>query len=273
LSSSPRDRRLAITVKRVADGRVSPFLHEQVRAGDVIAIGAAAGDFVLPEPTPEKILFLSGGSGITPVMGMLRWLDERDELGDVVFVHYARCRDEVIFGAELAAIAARRPELRLHLIGDDDAVGGGFAEADLAARVPDFAARAAFLCGPPGLMARVERMWQAAGASANLQRERFTLPAPIAPAPVAAVAQPVQLLLGRSARSISGDNAGTLLDQLERAGERPAHGCRMGICHSCKCHKKSGTVRNLATGAISSAPDEDIQLCVSVPLSDVELGL
>jgi ferredoxin len=122
-------------------------------------------------------------------------------------------------------------------------------------------------------MARVEKMWQAAGASANLQRERFTLPAPIAPAPRDEAAPPVKLLLGRSARTISGDSAATLLDQLERAGEHPAHGCRMGICHSCKCKKQSGTVRNLATGHISSAPDEDIQLCISVPLSDVELGL
>jgi ferredoxin-NADP reductase len=273
LSSAPGAARLAITVRRVADGHVSPFLHERVRVGDVLGIGAAAGDFVLPEPTPPQLLFVSGGSGITPVMSMLRWLDERDDLGDVVFVHYSRSRWDVIFGAELDEIAARRPSLRLHVIGDDDPVGGGFDEARLATLVPDYAARATFLCGPPGLMARVEKMWHAADASHHLQRERFTLPSAIAHAPVAEVAQPVKLLLGRSARTIGGDTAGTLLDQLERAGERPAHGCRMGICHSCKCPKRSGTVRNLSTGEVSSTPDEDIQLCISVPLSDVELGL
>lgn len=273
LSSSPHEPRLSITVKRVADGQVSPFLHEQVRAGDIIGIGAAAGDFVLPEPTPPQLLFLSAGSGITPVMSMLRWLDGRDAVGDVVFVHYARCRWDVIFGAELEAIAARHPSLKLIIVSDDDAVGGGFDEARLAKLVPDFATRATFLCGPPGLMARVEKVWQDAGASGNLQRERFTLPSAIVRAPVAEVVQPVELRLGRSARTVAGDTAGTLLEQLERAGERPAYGCRMGICHTCKCPKKSGTVRNLATGEISSAPDEDIQLCISVPCSDVELGL
>ncbi|MCA9675447.1 MAG: hypothetical protein KC464_10465, partial [Myxococcales bacterium] len=115
ISSAPSPaRRLAITVKRVPDGRVSSWLHDELCPGDVVGLGAAAGDFVLPEPRPAGgLLLLSGGSGITPVMSMLRDLDARGAVDDVVFVHHARSRDHVIFGAELEAIAARRPGLRL----------------------------------------------------------------------------------------------------------------------------------------------------------------
>ncbi|MCA9674169.1 MAG: 2Fe-2S iron-sulfur cluster binding domain-containing protein, partial [Myxococcales bacterium] len=84
---------------------------------------------------------------------------------------------------------------------------------------------------------------------------------------------PVAVRLTRTARTISADGAGTLLEQLERGGARPASGCRMGICKTCTCRKRSGVVENLLTGARSTDPDEDIQLCVSVARSELELEL
>ena len=280
LSSAPTDRLVSITVKRAAGGRVSRWLHEQLHRGDTLRLSAAAGDFVLADPAPPKLLFLSGGSGITPIMAMLRDLACRDALGDVVLVHHARSRDDVIFGAALEALAAHHRGLRFVSCLDDAADGSGsFDEARLATRVPDFAERATYLCGPPGLMARVERMWEQAGAAGRLRRERFVAPASAAiPAAVdgsapAPDADGVRLRLFRSQRTHAVATPGTLLEQLERAGERPRHGCRMGICHTCKCRKRAGTVRNLVTGSVSSQPDEDIQLCVSVACSDVELAL
>ena len=65
----------------------------------------------------------------------------------------------------------------------------------------------------------------------------------------------------------------SLLEQAEQAGLSPQFGCRMGICHTCTCRKTAGSVRNLVTGEVSSADDEDIQICVSVPVGDVELDL
>jgi ferredoxin-NADP reductase len=272
LSSAPSDPLLRITVKRAPAGRVSSWLHDHLRRGDVVRLSPAAGDFVLDEPAPPRLLLLSGGSGITPVMSILRDLDERDAIGDVVFVHHARSKQDVIFGTTLAALAARHRGLRLVMCLDDDPTGAGrFDEARLVARVPDFAERTTLLCGPPGLMARVERMWDEAGVAHRLRRERFV--APVAAPPADADAGALTVRLGRSGRTHAADGAGTLLEQLERAGERPPHGCRIGICHTCKCTKRTGTVRNLLTGAVSSAPDEEIQLCVSVPCSDLELGL
>jgi len=274
LSSAPGGRRVAITVKRVPGGRVSGFLHESLRVGDIVRLSPPAGDFVLPDDHRPELLFVSGGSGITPLMSMLRDLDRRDAVEDVVFVHYARAKRDVIFGVELERLAARHPGLRLILC-LDDAANGGFDEARLAAAVPDFAERATFLCGPAGLMERVERMWHAAGASARLTRERFSAPPRKEAASVAdgTVAPEVAVTLARAGRTVAVATGAPLLETLERAGERPPNGCRIGICHTCKCTKRSGTVENLLTGAISDAADEEIQLCISVPRSDVELGL
>jgi len=271
LASAPSARRLAITVKRVAGGRVSGWLHDHVRAGDVLHLGPAAGDFVLPEPAPRRLLLLSGGSGITPVMSILRDLAARRAIRDVVFVHHARRAADVAFRGELAALAARHLGLRVVVHVDDDPEGPpGFDEARLAAVVPDFAERMTFLCGPAAMMARVEAMWLAAGASANLRRERF---AAVVPAPAAADGAPVAIRLARAGRTVAAGGPGTLLEQLERAGERPAHGCRIGICRTCTCRKTRGAVLDLRTGVVSSAPDQDIPLCVSVPRSDLELDL
>ncbi|HKA91215.1 MAG TPA: 2Fe-2S iron-sulfur cluster-binding protein [Haliangiales bacterium] len=259
LSSAPGDRLPAITVKRA--GRMSTWLHDRVRPGHLVRLGPAAGDFVLPDPAPGRLLFLSGGSGITPVMSMLRDLAARDAIGDLVFVHHARSHDDVIFSRALAALAARHRGLRLIVR------FGRFDESQLGALVPDFAERETFLCGPPGLMARAEWAWERAGASSRLHVERFGAGA----APAAAAG--AMVTLARSGRSFPATASGSLLEQLERAGERPAYGCRIGICHTCRCRKRAGTVKNVLTGALSSATDEDIQLCISVPCSDVELGL
>ncbi len=271
ISSAPSDPRLAITIKRVAGGRVSPWVQAHVRPGDVLRLGPAAGDFVLADDAAARpLLLLSGGSGITPVMSILRERAARGAVGDVVFVHHARRREDIIFRAELEALAVRHRGLRLCFRTDDDPDGeGGFDEARLARLVPDFAARTTMLCGPAGLMDRVEQMWARAGASARLQRERFAA----APLPTPAAGAPVAIRLTRSARTVEAGGAGTLLEQLERAGERPASGCRMGICQSCKCTKRSGAVENLRTGVISTDPDEEIQLCISAARSDLELGL
>ncbi len=271
ISSAPGEGHISITVKLVPGGRVSTWLHRHARPGDILRIGQPAGEFVLPAPTPDKLLLVSGGSGITPVMSILRDLAVRDDIRDVTFVHYARSRADVIFGEELEDLAERHPGLRLIVRLDDDPTTPlGFDEADFAGLVPDFAARWTYLCGPAPVMDRAERMWDRAGASARLVIERFSSPLTLAPVPAAGA---VQVRLSRSSREVVARGAGSLLEQLERAGERPPNGCRMGICHTCKCRKRSGTVQNLLTGELSSEPDQDIQLCISVPRSNLELDL
>lgn len=272
VSSAPADDLVSITVKRLSGGQLSPWLHDNLHPGSVVHLSPPWGDFVLPDAACEKLLLLSGGSGITPVMSMLRDLARRGPIRDVVFLHHARSRGDVIFGDELLEIAAKHPGLALVLCLDDDvSTVRGFDEARFEELVPDFEERESFVCGPAPLMDRVQQLWRDRGVSDRLRRERF------APAtslqPVAARGGEVRVQFARSERALIAGGAGTLLEQLERAGARPPSACRMGICNTCTCTKKTGTVQNLITGEVSSAPDESIRLCVSVPRTDLTLDL
>ena len=144
-----------------------------------------------------------------------------------------------------------------------------FTEEELRRLAPDFAERETFLCGPPGLMERVEQLWEREGLSARLRRERFVA----APLPATEGSTEARITLGRSVRTFAATASGTLLEQLERAGAKPASGCRMGICHTCKCRKVAGVVVDLRTGRISEEPGEMIQLCVSAARSPLTLDL
>jgi ferredoxin-NADP reductase len=272
LSSAPGGEHVAITVKRVPDGRVSSWLHDRVQVGDLLWLREPAGDFVLPANTDEPLLFISGGSGITPLMSMARALAQRDRLRDVVWVHYARSRADVIFGDELVRLAAAEAGLALHLCLDDDAdAPRGFDEAHFAALVPDFAERGSFLCGPAPMMDRVGSLYERAGAARQLRREAFV--SAHTALPNVAPGEPVQVRLLRSERAVVARGGGSLLEQLERAGEAPPSGCRVGICHTCRCTKRAGTIQNLLTGEVSSDPDQTIQLCITRAHTDLELDL
>ena len=273
ISSAPgAGRPFTITVKRVSGGCVSTWLHERARVGEVVTIGEAAGDFVLPEPLPAKLLFVSGGSGVTPIFSLLGELAERGCLEDVVLLHYARTRGDVIFHDRLTALAERHPGFQLVFRFTGGAGASRyFGEETLRSVVPDFASRHTFLCGPPALMGEVDRVWERCGLTQHLRRERFVPPSPRAA--VAGGAAGARVTLAESGRSFESDGRGTLLEQTERAGASPAYGCRMGVCRTCACRKRTGTVENVLTGEVSSEPDEDVQLCISVAHSDVELSL
>ena len=267
LSSAPGQRTLAITVKRQMEGKASNALHDQLSVGDVLTLSAAAGGFVLPEELPEKILMLSAGSGVTPVMSMLRDLHQRSYVGDVVFVHVCRTSQDIIFGAELHALAGMMPKLRLHL--HFSAENGRLAADTLPVLVPDYAERQTFLGGPQSFMDMVGARWQADGLGDRLASESFTGPALHNRAPGDAA----EIRALRSEQSFTAPGERPLLMEAEDAGLKPKHGCRIGICQSCKCRKVSGTVENLLTGEISSEPNQMIQLCISAARSDLQLDL
>ena len=278
LSSAPGDDRLHITVKRVPGGRVSAWMHEHLSRGDVVTLGEAAGELCLaPASGPQRLLLLSGGSGVTPLMSILRELAARDAIGDVVFVHAARSRRDVIFERDLSELAARHKGLRVVFVLEDDAAGGGRLDgAKLAALVPDLAERETKLCGPSGMMDALSMFYRNQGLAHLLQMERFGPPARVSQSlsdtPERAPAK-LSLTLLQSERVVSIDAGGTMLEQLERAGERPANGCRMGICNTCLCRKRSGVTEDITTGVLSEEPDQDIRLCVSRARTNVSLAL
>lgn len=263
-ASRPGARQIAITVKRC--GRVSSWLHAHAGPGALIALGDPAGDFVLPAATPRRLLFVVGGSGITPIIAMLRELERRAALADVVLVHCAARASDEIFGRELAVLASQAPGLRL--IAHHRDARDRLDPVTLRALVPDLGEREIYVCAPPGLIDVVASAAARAGAEHRVHHERF-----VTARPAAATAAPALVTLTRAGRSVALAGPGPLLDQLERAGERPAHGCRIGICNTCRCRKQRGTVEDLATGAISSEPDQDIRLCMSIARTDLTLAL
>jgi ferredoxin-NADP reductase len=273
LSSAPGEDRVTITVKRVHGGRVSSWMHDHMRRGDVVRLGMPTGEFVVPDALPPKQLLVSGGSGVTPVMSILRDLSRRNAVDDVVFLHAARSRRDVVFERELAELASRHRGLKVAFFIESDITRGGRLDREkLRAAVPDFAERRTMLCGPAGMMEALAPVWTESGILDRLKIERFAPALRLAPPPGGAPAK-VKLALVLSGRTVTTERPETMLEQLERAGERPVHGCRMGICNTCVCRKRTGAVEDIVTGAISSEPDEDIRLCVSRARTDVELAL
>jgi stearoyl-CoA 9-desaturase NADPH oxidoreductase len=272
LSSSPNERRLSMTVKRVPGGKVSNWLHDKIMPGHFLNLQPAAGSFVLPSPTPSAILMIAGGSGITPIMSILKTLAEQELLDRVVLVYHARSRKDAIFANVLESMVFRHPGFRLYLRLDDDFTNKrSFSESWLEQTIPDFATRITMICGPEGLMNGVVAMWEQHGAEHLLTQERFVPARTALPANDQDIAPEVLVKLSRKNRNLTVNTQQSLLQQLEASGEKPAYGCRMGICNSCTCKKRSGSVRNIHTGVISSEANEDIRLCVSTPLSPLEL--
>jgi len=271
-SAHAADGCLELTVRAHSEGLVSRHLYDVARPGLAVGLSPADGDFVLPDRRPSRLVLISGGSGITPVLSMLRTLCDEDHPHPITFLHYARSERAVTYRAELAEIVQRHPNVRvIHVYTQDASEGprsGHFSGGQLAALAPDALGAPAYVCGPPALIEAVRELWTQEGAQENVFTESF-LPARVIP-PTDGVSGTITF----QASSAQTDNSGaTLLEQAEAAGLRPLHGCRMGICHTCTCRKLAGQVRNVHTGELSSAEPEDIQICVSVPAGDVDIDI
>ncbi|HEU4515163.1 MAG TPA: ferredoxin reductase [Nocardioidaceae bacterium] len=254
---------VTITVRAHEEGLVSKYLATRAEPGTVVHLSQADGAFTLPDELPDRVLMISGGSGITPVMSMLRTLVDREYDGRITFVHYARDPESTIFREELERLSGH-DNIDLTVV-HTRAGGARFTAQTLADLVPGHREIATFACGPAGL---VERVREAYGDSELLRVEYFKT------STIAADAENAGGSVSFARAGKAAENTGaTLLEQAESLGLTPEHGCRMGICFSCTSRKTEGTVRNVVTGATSSLPDEDIQICVSQPVGDCVVDL
>ena len=255
---------LAIAVKAIDGGRVSTHLVRRARPGTVLQLDRATGDFVLPHPRPDRVLFVTAGSGITPVMGMLR--HAVGELRDAVLVHCAPTAADAIFGAELRGLD-RAGQVRLVEWHSDTA--GLLTPGALAAAVPDLAQRETWACGPAGLLDALDAYWTSRGIAGRLHTERFR--------PTVVVAgDGGTVTFSATGRSVVAAAATPLLDAGEDAGVLMPSGCRMGICFGCVVPLRSGAVRDLRTGELTTAVPGDgvkVQTCVSAAAGDCVLDL
>ncbi len=272
LTSDParEDGCISITPKLVDGGKVTPFLCRGggVRPGTVVRLGGVEGAFVLPDPLPERLLFVSAGSGITPIMSMLRSLDRAGELRDVVHVHCERDGERVIFGGELRELDARQAGYRLHeqISGDH----GRLNPDRLQELCGDWRERETFLCGPSGMLDVMSERWQADGDPSRLHTEHFQ--------PHATVGDGERGTGGsirfcKSGVEATSDGEQPILVAGENAGAELPFGCRMGICHSCVGRLREGQVRDLRTGRVHGAPGELLRTCVNAPEGAIEIDL
>jgi ferredoxin-NADP reductase len=244
---------IAITVKAIPGGKVSNHLVHATKPGTIVQLDQAAGEFVLPAQRPTKALFITAGSGITPVMGMLR---NHPELTDVVLVHSAPTAEDVVFGEDVRDMA---DEGRIRLIERHTDVDGMLDAADIAALVPDLAERATWACGPVGMLEALEAHWETAGLAERLYTERFR-------PTVLVTGEGGTVSFAKSGTTLEADGATPILDAAEDAGLLMPSGCRMGICYGCVLPLREGAVRDLRNGEITTAAPGDgvlIQTCVS----------
>ena len=271
LSSAEQDRdRIAVTARRSARALVSRHLVFGLRPGDTVELSEPAGDFVLPtdeQDTAAPMLLIAGGSGITPLMSMLRSRARAGRRGPVALIYDARRESDRIFAAQLRLLAAGDPDFRYLPLATGD--GAERFSAATIAQLPFAAAGAAtYACGPAALLAAVESLWSECGWSSQLRIERFAAPS----TPAAADAAGGQVVFARSERRVTSDGR-VMLEQAEAAGLDPDHGCRRGMCRTCTCTLLEGQVRHVPSGAIVAEPGDAFTLCNHVPVGDVVVDL
>jgi ferredoxin-NADP reductase len=270
LTSLPnrRDGRIAITVKAILNGIVSNQLVRRTRAGDLVRLAPPTGEFTLPARLPQRILFVTAGSGITPVAGMLRDLAERRALSNVVHVHLAPTRDEAIFGDELRRLAHRQGSLRYLLHEHLDDAHGTFTVQRLNELVRDLPKRDTWACGPTGLVDALSEHWKSApNRPDRLNVERFR------PVVAATSGEGGSVRFTASDREVNADGVTPILVAGEEAGALLPSGCRMGICNSCVGRLTAGAVRDLRTGEIERAEGQMVRTCCTAAAGAVEIEL
>jgi stearoyl-CoA 9-desaturase NADPH oxidoreductase len=260
---------IELTIGRHDGGLVSTYLCDHARPGMVVGLDSVGGDFVLPTErpgqdvaavaAPRRVLFVSGGSGITPVMSMLRTMRNEGSDREIAFIHYARNAQEACYADELGAMSGIRVLHGYTRAGQGDLTG--YFDADhLAVAMPE--PDAVYVCGPQALVDAVRTHVP------NALSESFVPPA---------FAPSTETSGGRITFTDSGveltDDGRPLLEQAEASGLTPESGCRMGICGSCTRRKTSGVVKNMITGTVSSNESEDVRICVSAPVGDVDIAL
>jgi ferredoxin-NADP reductase len=295
LCSSPtRPDTVTITVKRVPGGRVSNWLHEHMRPGKRLSATGPSGSFCFP-PGPVRApargqLYLSGGSGITPLMSMSRAWGDLGLDADVQFIHAARTPQDIAFGDELKLLARTLPRWRATMVcegrGSTPGYSGLLGRLNLPllrSQVPDFTEREVWCCGPTPFMAAVRAMLAEAGFDmARYHEESFAFESPAAAAasepappsgPAGAEAPRFAITLKSRGERFDCSAEETILKAAQRAGIRWPFSCSSGVCGTCRTRKLTGEVDMHQNGGLR--PREVAQgwmlPCCSRPLSDVEL--
>lgn len=273
LSSTPLlDEPLRVTVKRVRDGRASNWLCEDLQEGQLLDVLPPAGVFV-PRSLDGDLLLFGGGSGVTPVLSILRSALLAGQ-GRVLLIYANRDEQSVIFRDELRQLASAHPQ-RLQIVHWLDSVQGIPSSPQLAELARSFIDAEAFICGPgPFMDAAVAALKSLGMPGSRVHVERFvSLPGEGEELPQiaseAAIAATLAVRLDGEDHDLAVDSGETLLDAMQRAGLNPPSACRVGGCASCMCTLESGEVELLINDALDADELAEgwILACQAVPTS------
>ena len=274
LTGIPRpDGKISITVKEVAGGSLSPHLCRKTQVGDVLELGTAFGEMLLPPAKQaQKHLFLAAGSGITPLVALIRSQAAAGMPGDLTLVYWASKREEFCFVRELRELAEKYSSFRVQFVLTQqseclpDEKTGRISSELLMRCVPDLASRHVACCGTDGFVQATAKL--VTDTARSFQAESFSPPTFGSDA-----TGTVQVRLAVSGRTFEVPVGESLLSALEAQGEQPEYGCRMGICNTCACGKATGTTQDMINGDISTEPVQALRLCISRATTDITLEL
>lgn len=264
--------RVELTVTAHDDGVVSNYLVDHAEPGMILKIGEAENDFALPAAHKTPLLLISGGSGITPMMSMLRTLLHERKHEQIVFLHYARSPEETLYRDELCRLASKHDELTLAISytrakPGPDHLSGHLTRKHIKATGIDPTKAETYVCGPPSLIDAAEKMYEKDGLTDHLHIERFVLPEIV-------IDEEATGTLCFTQSGVEVENSGEpILLQAEAAGLTPWNGCRLGICHTCVADVEQGAVRDVRTGDVHTVENEKIQICVHAPVGDLNINL
>jgi ferredoxin-NADP reductase len=258
---------IELTIRTQDKGRITPWLKEALNETSTVGLSAAQGDFIIKDRS-RPILMIAGGSGITPFRSYLNSQATLELTQQASLLYFARNQNEHLFNRELNRISDGNKHLNTHLISTADM--GHFSLKQLKKQCPNYLDCDIYICGPNSMIVDVNTLLLNAKVNENnIYIERF------GPAPVdfSKLDQAGTVNFSQSRKSLELGSNTNLLDLAENNGLQPESGCRMGICHKCSCRKKSGVVYNTLTDSYSDTGQEDIQLCVSVPVGEVTIEL
>lgn len=255
-----------LTVKKVDQGKVSSWLVEQSQVGDILEFGQPYGDMLLPEQA-QAILLLAAGSGITPMLSLLKALSKTDRMtqAPIQLLYWVKEYADVAFKTRFEQLAEQYPNFSFQVFYTQEDDAGERLNQAHAGLVENIENSVVYACGPSGFVAQAEQLFAHAQ---SFKSEAFSM-TPVETSETGFV----NVTLLKSKKVLAIPKGQSILASLEQQNVKPTHGCRMGICNKCVCNKVEGSTKNLVNGGQNSEPGNLLKICVNSAQSDLVIDL
>ena len=255
-----------LTVKKVDQGKVSAWLVEQSKVGDILEFGQPYGDMLLPEQA-QTMLLLAAGSGITPMLSLLKALSKTDRMtqAPIQLLYWVKEYADVAFKSRFEQLAEQYPNFSFQVFYTQEVDAGERLNSAHAALLENIENSVVYACGPSGFVAQAEQLFAHAK---SFKSEAFSM-TPVESSETGFV----NVTLLKSKKVLAIPKGQSILVSLEQQNVKPTHGCRMGICNKCVCNKVEGSTKNLVNGGQNSEPGNLLKICVNSAQSDLVIDL